>query len=153
MPRWDYPHPFLHALRVLPEHIDVLDHANNIAYVDWCQQTAWLHSAALGLDPGSYRALDRAMVVRAAHYEYLASALADDELEVGTWLTGSDGRLQMRRHFQVRRASDGATLFRGDWDLVCIRLSTGRPVRMPEDFLACYQPAVIADGRAGDDSG
>jgi acyl-CoA thioester hydrolase len=58
-------------------------------------------------------------------------------------LVASDGKLNMRRHFQMRRAADGATLARGDWDLVCIRISTGRATRMPAEFLACYQPAVI----------
>ncbi|MBP9034740.1 MAG: acyl-CoA thioesterase [Pseudomonadales bacterium] len=149
MSGWDHPHPFLHAVRVQHAHIDVLEHANNIAYVGWCQDAAWRHSAALGLAPDAYRALDRAMVVRKAQYEYLLAAVADDELEVGTWLTGSDGRLQMRRHFQVRRGADGATLLRGDWDLVCIRISTGKPVRMPPVFLDSYLPAVIGNSGAG----
>jgi acyl-CoA thioester hydrolase len=153
MKRWDYPDPFVHELRVRPDHIDLLDHANNMAYIAWCQETAWLHSAALGLAPGSYRELDRAMAVRTARYEYLSSATAGEELRVGTWLTGSDGRLQMTRHFQIRRRSDGATLFRGDWGLVCIRISTGRPVRMPEVFLARYLPAVISAGHEGDAAG
>jgi acyl-CoA thioester hydrolase len=146
---WDHPHPFLHAVRVQPAHIDVLGHANNIAYIGWCQDTAWRHSAALGLAPDAYRALDRAMVVRKAQYEYLLAAVADDELEVGTWLTGSDGRLQMTRHFQVRRSADGATLLRGDWELVCIRISNGRPVRMPQVFLDSYLPAVTVGSGAG----
>ncbi len=143
MDAWDHPHPFLHAVRVEPAHIDVLDHANNLAYIGWCQDTAWRHSGALGLDPGAYKSLDRAMVVRSARYDYLAAAVCGDELEIGTWLTASDGRLQMRRHFQVRRRGDGLTLFRGDWELVCIRLGTGKPARMPEIFRACYEPAVI----------
>ena len=143
MDGWDHAHPFLHAVRVQPAHIDVLAHANNIAYIGWCQDAAWRHSAALGLAPDAYRALDRAMVVRKARYEYLLAAVAGDELEVGTWLTGSDGRLQMTRHFQVRRGADGATLFRGDWELVCIMISNGRPVRMPQAFMESYLPAVI----------
>ena len=110
------------------------------------QQVALSEAEALqtlGLAPDAYRALDRAMVVRKARYEYLLAAVAGDELEVGTWLTGSDGRLQMTRHFQVRRGADGATLFRGDWELVCIRISNGRPVRMPQVFMDSYLPAVI----------
>jgi acyl-CoA thioester hydrolase len=147
MDGWDHPQPFLHAVRVQPAHIDVLEHANNIAYIGWCQDAAWRHSAALGLAPEAYRALDRAMVVRIARYEYLLSAVAGDNLDVGTWLTGSDGRLQMTRHFQVRRSAGGETLFRGDWELVCIRISNGKPVRMPQVFMDSYLPAVI--GRSG----
>ena len=81
--------------------------------------------------------------LKRASYEYLLAAVLGEEIDIGTWLTASDARLSMRRHFQMRRACDGATLFRGDWDLVCIRISSGRPARMPPEFLACYEPAVI----------
>lgn len=143
MSGWDHPDPFLHCVRVLPSHIDVLGHANNTVYVDWCQDVAWRHSASLGLPPSAYRELDRAMALREARYSYLLPALLGEELDLGTWLTASDARLNMRRHFQICRSSDGATVFRGDWDLVCIRISTGKPVRMPEAFIACYEPAVL----------
>jgi len=144
MADWDHPAPFLHRVRVQDSDIDMLDHANNMAYIGWCQDAAWLHSGALGIEASDYRRLDRAMAVRSARYDYLAAAVAGEELAVATWITGSDGRLQMRRHFQVRRSADGITVFRGDWDLVCIRISNGKPVRMPEVFLHCYVPAVIA---------
>jgi acyl-CoA thioester hydrolase len=140
---WDHPDPFLHRVAVERAHIDVLEHANNAAYVDWCQQAGWAHSAALGMPPSAYRALDRAMALQRAAYEYLQAAVEGDTVEIGTWLVASDGRLAMRRHFQMRRAADGATLFRGDWDLVCIRISTGKPARMPREFLDAYEPAVI----------
>lgn len=143
MSGWDHPAPFLHRVRVEDRHIDLLEHANNAAYVDWCQTAAWAHSAALGMPPSAYRTLDRAMAVRRANYEYLAAALAGDTIEIGTWLTASDARLHMTRHFQFRRDGDGTTLFRGDWELVCIRITTGKPVRMPAEFLRCYEPAVI----------
>jgi acyl-CoA thioester hydrolase len=140
---WDHAHPFLLRVQVEAAHIDILEHANNAVYVDWCQQAGWAHSERLGMPPSSYRALDRAMAVHRATYEYRVPAVAGDALEVGTWLVASDARIHMRRHFQMRRASDGATLFRGDWELVCIRISTGRPTRMPPEFLAAYEPAVI----------
>lgn len=143
MSGWDHPDPFVQGFRVLPEHIDILEHANNTVYAHWCQDVAWRHSGHLGMPPSAYLELDRAMALRSAHYEYLLPALLHEEINAGTWLVASDGRLNMRRHFQLRRASDGATLLRGDWELVCIRISTGRPTRMPPEFIACYQPAVI----------
>ena len=146
MQGWDYPDPYLHGVTVAREEIDELDHANNIAYIGWCQEAAWRHSASLGLDSAAYRGLDRAMAVHRASYEYLDAALAGDALEVGTWITASDSRMRMSRHFQVRRAKNGETVFRGDWDLVCIRISSGKPVRMPEEFLQIYTPAVVATG-------
>ena len=143
MTDWDHTDPHLTRVRVTAEHIDVLEHANNAVYVEWCQQAAWAHSAQLGMPSSAYRALDRAMALRQASYDYLAAAVEGDELDVGTWLVFSDARINMRRHFQMRRVADGTTVFRGDWELVCIRISTGKPARMPGPFLAAYEPAVV----------
>jgi acyl-CoA thioester hydrolase len=150
MSDWDYAEPFTLPVTVLHEHIDVLEHANNTSYINWCQDAAWSHSARLGVDIRDFRSLDRAMVVHRARYEYIGSAFENERLDVGTWLTATDGRMQMTRHFQIRRCDDGATLMRGDWDLVCVKLSTGKPTRMPEIFRQSYLPAVIGAATRGD---
>jgi acyl-CoA thioester hydrolase len=36
-------------------------------------------------------------------------------------------------------------VLRGRWDLVCIELSSGRPRRMPQEFLDAYMTVVVAD--------
>ena len=100
--------------------------------------------------PGIFRPrrrLDRAMAIREGHYDYLLPSFEGEALVLGTWLTGSDGKLTMERRFQLRRASDGVTLVRGRWVLVCIEISSGRPRRMPAEFLTLYEAAVV--GRVG----
>ena len=141
---WDRPLPFTLALAPMPADIDGLGHTNNAVYVQWCEQAGWAHSQALGLALADYRRLDRAMAIREGHYDYLLPSFEGEALVLGTWLTASDGRLTMERRFQLRRASDGATLVRGRWVLVCIEISTGRPKRMPAEFLAIYEAAVVA---------
>jgi acyl-CoA thioester hydrolase len=49
----------------------------------------------------------------------------------------------MERRFQLVRASDGATVLRGRWDLVCIEMSSGRARRMPQEFLSAYMTQVV----------
>jgi acyl-CoA thioester hydrolase len=34
-------------------------------------------------------------------------------------------------------------VLRGRWDLVCIELSSGRPRRMPAEFLDTYMPVIV----------
>jgi acyl-CoA thioesterase FadM len=55
---WDHPAPHTLRTRVGTGDIDGLDHTNNAVYVKWCEQVAWSHSVALGLDlepaPGSW---------------------------------------------------------------------------------------------------
>lgn len=141
---WDHPSPFTLALTPAPEDIDGLDHTNNAVYVRWCGQAGWAHSEALGLSLADYRRLDRAMAIRDARYDYLLPSLEGEALVLGTWLTASDGRLAMERRFQLRRASDGVTLMRGRWGLICIEISSGKPRRMPAEFLGIYEAAVVS---------
>lgn len=140
---WDLPLPFTLDLRVTVEDIDGLGHANNAVYVTWLERCAWRHSSYLGLDLAEYRRLDRAMAVLRHEIDYLASAHEGDELILGTWIIDWDQRLKMNRRFQLIRPSDGATLLRARTTFVCIELSSGRPKRMPSEFIDGYGCAVL----------
>lgn len=142
---WDLAVPFVIDLQVGADDIDGLGHANNAVYVSWLERCAWRHSQQLGLDLAEYRRLDRAMAVVRHEIDYLASAYENDELVLGTWIVDWDQRLKMTRRFQLRRPSDGATLLRAQTSFVCIELSSGRPKRMPNEFIDGYGRA-IADG-------
>jgi len=141
---WDRPDPFTLALSPQVEDIDGLAHTNNAVYVQWCERIGWAHSEALGLSLADYRRLDRAMAIRRGEYEYLLPSFLGEALLLGTWLVGGDGRLAMQRRFQLIRPSDGMTLMRGVWDLVCIEISSGKPRRMPPDFVAAYRTGAGA---------
>jgi len=141
---WDYPHPFTLARTPQAADIDGLQHTNNAVYVRWCEQAGWAHSEALGLALRDYQHLDRAMAIRRGEYDYILPTVQDEALVLATWLVAGDGKLAMERRFQLVRERDGATVLRGRWDLVCIELSSGRPRRMPQEFLDAYMPVVVA---------
>lgn len=145
---WDLPSPFQLEYRVEAAHIDGLNHVNNAVYVGWCQDAGWRHSQELGLSLEDYRALDAAMAIRHAHYDYLDAAYLGDALVLGTWLTACDNRLRLQRRFQLVRHDDGATLMRGCWDLVSICMSSGKARRMPEAFRRIYGDAVVTEAAA-----
>ncbi|MCB1699572.1 MAG: acyl-CoA thioesterase [Pseudomonadales bacterium] len=128
----------------MPEDIDGLKHTNNTVYVKWCEQVAWSHSVSLGLDLERYQALDRAMAITHSEYDYLQASREGDEVVAGTWIVSSDHKLTMTRRFQVIRLDDGVTLLRAAMRFACIELSSGKPRRMPREFLEGYGPAVIA---------
>lgn len=140
---WDYPQPHTVAVTPVAGDIDGLQHTNNAVYVRWCEHAAWHHSTALGLELDDYRRLDRAMAIRRSEYDYLLPTREGEALTLATWLCASDGRSSMERRFQLVRDSDGATVVRGRWELVCIELSSGRARRLPPEFLAVYEPAVV----------
>lgn len=140
---WDQPQPFTLHTRVGADDIDGLEHTNNTVYIKWCEQVAWAHSVALGLDLAAYRRLDRAMAITHSEYDYLQASREGDELVVGTWIVNWDSKLTMERQFQILRPADGVTLLRGMMRFVCIEISSGRPRRMPPEFIAGYGPAIM----------
>ena len=141
---WDYNDPYIRTVRVLPEHIDALDHTNNTQYVTWCNETAWAHTTALGLGANEYQDLNRAMALTGADYQYLRATRLDNELMVGTWITQWDRRMTMERKMQIVDADSGDTVLRATLQFVCIEISSGRPKRPPEEFIAIYEPALVS---------
>lgn len=141
--KWDRPDPFTLDISVQSDDIDGLGHANNAVYVSWLERCAWRHSQRLGLDLAEYRRLDRAMAVVRHEIDYLTSAYEDEQLVMGTWIVEWDRKLKMDRCFQLIRPADGVTLLRARTTFVCIELSSGRPRRMPAEFLDGYGQAVL----------
>jgi acyl-CoA thioester hydrolase len=139
---WDYAAPFVQEATVQAEDIDGLQHTNNTVYVKWCEQVAWAHSVSLGLDLAAYQRLDRAMAITHSEYHYLQASREGDGVIIGTWIVNWDRRLTMQRRFQIIRVDDGVTLLRGGMRFACIEVSSGRPRRLPAEFIDGYGPAV-----------
>ena len=137
---WDVPAPHIVDFTVVSEHIDHMGHVNNAVYLGFMESAAWSHTRVLGLSWQDYQRLDVGCVVHRHELDYLAPAHVGEYLQVGTWITGNDRRLTLWRGHQIRRVADGKTLLRASTRFVCVRLSTGRPRRMPQTFIDAYQP-------------
>jgi len=135
---WDLPAPYLASVSVAAADIDAYGHVNNAVYMTWFDRAAWEHSAALGLPLETCLQLDRGMAVLRSVIAYLRPALLEETIQVATWLLPADGKLRVRRRFQVRREAGGATLARAEIEYACIELSSGRPVRWPPEFRERY---------------
>jgi acyl-CoA thioester hydrolase len=135
---WDLPAPHLASLAVVLADIDAYNHVNNAVYMTWFDRTAWDHSAALGLPIDKCLQLDRGMAVLRSVIAYLRPAVLGDTICVATWLLPAEGKLRVRRRFQARREADGATLARAEIEYACIELSSGRPMRWPQEFRERY---------------
>ena len=137
---WDLPTPHVQGVEATASQVDGYGHVNNAVYIAWLDVAAWSHSTALGLSPEACIGSRRGMAVWRTQVNYLTPAFAGDQVQVGTWIVGSDGRLRVTRRFQMRRQADGACLVRALIHYVCIDLDTGRPRRMPAEFVARYRP-------------
>jgi acyl-CoA thioester hydrolase len=144
---WLFPNPYLCNWQVLPEQIDHYQHANNVAYVSQLEVTSWKHSNQLGLTIGQYQALDRGMAISRHEINYMAAAHVNDMIDCATWIIECDNKLKLTRQFQFMRRADKKTLLTARTEFVCIALSTGKPRRMPTQFVEVYGQAVIATPR------
>jgi len=145
---WILPQPFLLRLTVAGGDIDAFGHVNNAVYVTWLDRAAWAHSAALGVTIEDCIKLGRGMVVGRTVIHYSRSALNGDDLEVATWLAPGHRRTTIARRFQIRRASDRASLLRAEIEYTCIDLQSGHAARWPVLFRQAYVPAsetTVAD--------
>ncbi len=145
---WDHPDPYVTPFEVADADIDGFGHVNNAVYVRWINDGAWAHSKALGLDFDMYRKLDAGFVVVRHEIDYLSSAMPGETALVGTWITSNDGRLRLSRRFQLRDQASGRTLARAITKFAVIALSSGRPRRMPAEFVEGY-PVMWPEGEAG----
>jgi acyl-CoA thioester hydrolase len=110
---------------------------NNVVYLQWMEQLAWAHSAHLGLGWPEYQRLDAAMVAREHHLSYQAACFVHDVLDCQTWLEPTNG-LRLVRHYRFVRQSDQLEVFLARTMWVCVRLSTGKALRMPDVFRLVY---------------
>lgn len=138
---WDVLAPFVQPVTVKPADIDEFGHTNNVVYLSWLERLAWAHSASLGLAMDDYRRIGCGCVARRHELEYLAATFAGDELLAATWVAENDERLSMWRGYQIVRPKDRKTVLRGRTHWVCVDLKSGKPRRMPAEFVSAYRPA------------
>lgn len=142
---WDYGAPSFHRIiEVEDQHIDIMGHTNNVVYVSWLESVAWGHSQALGLDWDKYTELNRAMVARRHEVDYLAATFKGDSLIMGTWITENDQKISITRRYQLIRPNDGVTVLRGCTKWVCVAVDSGKPKRMPPEFVTGYRVTASA---------
>lgn len=83
------------------------------------------------------------IVARRYRIEYLEPAVMGDELEISTYISDVK-RVTAVRHNTIRRVSDGTLLARAHVLWAWIDLATGRPRRLPPEFMADFAPNISA---------
>lgn len=79
---------FQHSFSVEPQHIDDLNHVNNVVYLQWVQEIASMHWDILA----SKEMKDSHIWMVLRHeIEYLGQAYLNDEISVYTWIDETHG--------------------------------------------------------------
>lgn len=134
MPGKPYSRPFI----IPDDAIDENGHVNNVAYVQWMQDIAVEHYAAIG--GVEAQGPDATWFVREHRIEYLLPAFAGEEIEIKTWVENVR-RVRSLRKYEFIRKSDGKVLVRGETDWVFVDLKTGAPRAIPEEVSKTFHLA------------
>jgi acyl-CoA thioester hydrolase len=124
-------------LVVPPSAIDGNGHVNNVQYVQWMQEAAMTHSAALGWPQERFKSLGRTWIIRSHTIEYLHSAYVGETITVFTWVSTFD-KIRTLRKFKFYRAATNTVLATAATLFLFCDLETGRPLHIPREVQDAY---------------
>ena len=127
---------YCHTVRA--NEIDGLEHANNVAYVQWMQSAALAHSKAQGWPPRRYRQLGFGWVVRSHKIEYLQAAKVGDGIVVRTWVATMKKATSIRR-YRILRQADDVLLAKAETKWAFIDYRTGNLTRIRGEVAESFQ--------------
>jgi acyl-CoA thioester hydrolase len=135
---------FEHSRVVVADDIDVMGHANNLAYLQWALTSAVEHSRLNGWTFERYQELGAGWVVRAHQITYLRSALEGDAVVVRTWISEL-GRATCRRRYEIERVVglQRETLASAHTDWVFVDFRKQSPRRIPPELTTSF--VVVVD--------
>jgi acyl-CoA thioester hydrolase len=119
-----------YKLTVMPEHLDELQHVNNVVYVQFMQDIADRHWNSVK-NPEDEQVF---WVVRKHEVEYFAPALLHDDLLIRTW-TGDHSAVTWDRHYEIIRPADQKKIIRAKSVWVLLDKVSGKPRRIDEAIL------------------
>lgn len=136
------PGVFSMRRQVVFSDIDTMQHVNNARYLDFISECGMEVLSAHGWPWRRIVGDGFAIFLRRLRIQYLQPALLDDELEIYTWAS-EIRRATAIRHYTIHRADDQATLARAYTYAIWVDIENGRPIRIPENFLADFTPNIV----------
>lgn len=127
---------FQQIILVQPEHIDNMQHVNNVVYVQWAQDVAnahWVNKA-----PASIQTQYNWVVLK-HEIEYKGPAFLGEELIAKTWVREYAG-VKSTRIVQIIRKSDNKLLVEARTLWCLINAANNRPARIPDEIKNVFVP-------------
>jgi len=122
--------------------IDAAGHVNNASYLAYIEDCGVEVAAAYDWPMSRMMEAGFGIIARRYQIEYRLPAFLDDELEISTWVS-NPRRVTAIRHYTIKRVKDGALLARAHVLWVWVNLETGRPIRIPKNFLDAFSNHIV----------
>lgn len=139
---------YTRQLRVRHYEMDALGHVNNAVYQNYLEQAAVEHAQILGYSLAQCQNLGGVFVMRRIEIDYLRPAIADDILEITTWLQQMKGTRAIRR-YEIHRVGDVQPLVRAEAIWVWVDWVTMRPRGIPQEILRSFESIESSDQTMG----
>ncbi|WP_321370477.1 acyl-CoA thioesterase [uncultured Desulfuromusa sp.] len=123
------PKIFSYTFTIPAEANDENGHVNNVAYVQWMQDVATMHSDVQGCTRELYRRLNSSWIARSHKIDYLKPAFAGEEIEIQTWVCNLKRASSLRRYCFFN-TKDRSVLARAETDWVYVKTDSGRPCKI-----------------------
>ena len=127
------PLEYAERWRVRSYELDSNGHVNNTVYLGWAEEIATRHAEAAGYGKEWSLARGGGWVIHRVEAEYRRPALYNDEVEVRVRVEALRGARGVRRTW-ISRAADGELLCELVTEWAWVRLSDGRPQRIPSEL-------------------
>lgn len=121
-------------IEVKPEHIDELQHVNNVVYLQWIQDVAKAHWEKLA--PKEIITKYIWMVLR-HEIDYASQAVLGDVLIAKTWVEWSEG-VKSERHVEIRNKESQKVVVKGKTLWCLLDAQTKRPSRIGDDIKSIF---------------
>lgn len=118
-------------IAVRPEHLDDLNHVNNVQYLEWVQQISKEHWQKLTRPEWDAHYV---WVVRSHHITYHHPAVLGDLLTVVTHVKAARGA-QSERHVRILLEGSETPVVTCTTNWVLLDAKSGKPSRVPEDMI------------------
>lgn len=128
---------YSYSFTIPTEANDENGHVNNVAYVQWMQDVATMHSDAQGCTRERYQRLGSSWIARSHHIEYLRPAFAGDEIEIQTWVCNLKRARSLRR-YRFLNANTRSVLAQAETDWVYVNAETGRPRKIDKEVSEAF---------------
>ena len=119
---------------VLSEHLDDINHVNNVVYVQWMQDIAVEHWNSVATDTLKQELL---WMIKRHEVDYFNQAFLGDELMMETW-TGDFTNVTWKRHYQIIRPADNKKIISASSVWIPFERKTQRPRRVDDALIMMF---------------
>lgn len=125
---------FSTIIHVVQEHLDNLNHVNNVIYVQWMQDIAARHWNTFV--PGNLK--DEVLWMTRRHeIDYINQAFLNDELRMETW-TGEYTNVTWKRYYEITRLTDNKKIISAASVWVAIDKKTQRLRKIDDALMSTF---------------